>query len=351
MTGGRLDDCVLDYFEKIVFLSFSLKIFLKGGNILDKKERKEADLHIHSKYSDGDCSIEELVRRIKEVGLKAAVLTDHDCNGGTETFLELCKKEGVDSLPGIEITTTDDYSKQEVHILGYGFDVKDMWNNFGNLFRHNCSVRHEHIKNVIDLYTENGESNFYFFHGLESAFYLPTNVSNMYWVNKARALHIKNSEGLSFADAYEKAKIETTKGGKFYYPNENEKSYTPTNEAIEAIGRTGGIAVWAHPAETISRLKKRFGSEKVARRLFEDSLKFFVDEGLAGLEVFSAVNSPEEEIRFLYRCCLKYDLLPFGGSDYHGDKPDEHKPDRWLGRNGVSYEEFLKIEEAISLCQ
>lgn len=314
---------------------------------MDKKERKEVDLHIHSKYSDGDCGVVELVSRIKEVGLKAVVLTDHDCNGGTETFLELCKKEGIDSLPGIEITTTDDYSKQEVHILGYGFDVKDMWNNFDNLFRHNCSVRREHIKNVINLYEENGEFNTCT-HNLESMFYLPTDVSSMYWVNKARALRIKNSEGLSFADAYEKAKDETRRGGKFYYPNEDEKSYIPTNEAIEAIEWAEGIAVWAHPAETISRLKKRFGSEKVARRLFEDSLRSFVDEGLAGLEVFSAFDSNDEEIKFLSQCCLKYNLLPFGGSDYHGDKPDEHKPDRWLGRNGVSYEEFLEIKEQIS---
>lgn len=318
---------------------------------MDKKERKEADFHIHSKYSDGDCSIEELVERIKEVGLEAAVLTDHDCNEGTENFLELCGKEGIDSLSGIEITTTDNYSKQEVHILGYGFDVKDMRKNFNNLFHHNRSVRRQHIKNVIDLYAENGEYNLYFFHGLESAFYLPTDVNSMYWVNKARALHLKNSDGLSFADAYEKAKNETRKGGKFYYPNANEKSYIPTEEAIEAIERTEGIAVWAHPAETISRLKKRFGSEKVARRLFEDSLRIFVDEGLAGLEVFSAFNSTEEEIKFLSQCCSKYDLLPFGGSDYHGDMQDEHKPDRWLGRNGVSYEEFHKIKEAISLCQ
>lgn len=39
---------------------------------------KEADLHIHSHYSDGDCSIEELAQRIKKSKLKAAVLTDHD---------------------------------------------------------------------------------------------------------------------------------------------------------------------------------------------------------------------------------------------------------------------------------
>lgn len=314
---------------------------------MDKIVRKEADMHIHSKYSDGDCSIEELVMRIKKAGLKAAVLTDHDCNGGTEKFLELCEKEEIDSFSGIEITTSDDYSKQEIHILGYGFDVEDLWANFKDYFHYNCSVRRGLIKNVLDLYAEDREFNITDY-DLKSMFDLPTNVSNMYWVNKARAFHIMELNGLNYAVAYEKAKNETRKGGKFYYPNENEKSYIPTNEAIEAIKQTGGIAVWAHPAETISRLKKRFVNEKVARRLFEDSLRFFVDEGLAGLDVFSAFDSTEEEIKFLLDCCSKFSLLILGGSDYHGDKPCEHKSDRWLGRNGVSYDEFLKIKKKIS---
>jgi len=319
---------------------------------LDKIVRKEADLHIHSHYSDGDCSIRELVWRIKKSGLKVAVLTDHDCNEGTEEFLRLCEAEGIDSLSGIEITTTDDLLKQEAHILGYGFDVKDLRGNFYKLFNHNRSIRRELVSNVLNLYAEEGKFKVYpiYPNDLESMFHLPTNanVSSMYWVNKARALQIKKWERLSFADAYEKAKKETRKGGKFYYPNNNEKAYTLTSEAIEAITQTGGIAVWAHPAESINRLK-RFGNEKIARRLFEDTLRSFVDGGLEGLEVFSAFDSTKEEVEFLLECGSKHNLLIFGGSDYHGDKPEEHKPNRWLGKNGVSYEDFNHIKRIIDL--
>lgn len=79
--------------------------------------------------------------------------------------------------------------------------------------------------------------------------------------------------------------------------------------------------------------------------LFENSLKSFVDDGLLGIEVFSSAVSCQEEIKFLLDCCSKYSLLVFGGSDYHGDMPNEHKPDRWIGKNGLSYEEFLDIKK------
>ena len=58
---------------------------------MKKVKLREADLHIHSHFSDGDCSVEELVKRIKRAGLKAAVLTDHDKIDGQELFLKLCK--------------------------------------------------------------------------------------------------------------------------------------------------------------------------------------------------------------------------------------------------------------------
>ena len=58
---------------------------------MKKVKLREADLHIHSHFSDGDCSVEELVKRIKRAGLKVAVLTDHDKIDEQVLFLKLCK--------------------------------------------------------------------------------------------------------------------------------------------------------------------------------------------------------------------------------------------------------------------
>lgn len=313
-------------------------------NELKLKSRKEVDLHMHSNFSDGDCSVKELIRRIKETGLKAAVLTDHDTIGGTGNFLDICEMENIDTLTGIEISAYCDFLKEEIHILGYGFNYCQLRDNYNQLLFRNCSIRRKNIWKILDLYEENGEWNIYS-HNLESMFHLPVNISSMYWLHKARSLHIMKLEGLDFLSAYEKAKKETQKGAKFYYPNEN--NYAPVKEAIGAIRRTGGIAVWAHPAETIKRLKKKIKGENAAKRLFEDALKFFVYNGLGGLEVYSAVDETEAGIDSLLQCASKYGLFISGGSDYHGDKEDEHKPDRWLGKNGISYEVFCKLKSEI----
>lgn len=320
---------------------------------MDKKERKETDLHIHSNYSDGDCSVEELVSRIKGVGLKAAVLTDHDRTEGLIEFIKLCGRD-IDTFAGIEVSASSDDVGMSVHILGYGFDISLLERNCRDILRHNIDLRQKNIKKTISLYQQKLRMIFCFEDLKPLCFFLPAEVQSIYWVIKYRAeclqvLMEQSGQAFDFKEAYKMAEEETTENGICYSPFVGK--YVEYQAVIRGIKSSKGLAVWAHPAETINRLKKRFGSEKVARRLFEDSLKFFVNEGLAGLEVFSAFESTEEEIEFLLGCCSKYNLIILGGSDYHGDMPDEHKPDRWLGRNGVSYQEFLKIKEAISLRQ
>src|SRR4030066_2094113 len=123
-------------------------------------ERKEADLHMHSHYSDGDCNIEELVKRIKEAGLKAAVLTDHDKIDGTRIFLKYCEIENISSSTGVEIATSfaqsPNVESNELHILGYGFNIQKMF-EYGNFLAHNLNQRYEHILAMIDLYSKSGE--------------------------------------------------------------------------------------------------------------------------------------------------------------------------------------------------
>ena len=50
----------------------------------------KADLHVHSHYSDGTCSIEELIQQAKEKGLDCFALTDHDTLQG---IIEYHKKK------------------------------------------------------------------------------------------------------------------------------------------------------------------------------------------------------------------------------------------------------------------
>lgn len=71
------------------------------------------DLHIHSTYSDGDASIEQIVKKAKEVGLKAVAIVDHSiehrfglnerkAKRRQEEIDKYASKYDIDVLSGIE---------------------------------------------------------------------------------------------------------------------------------------------------------------------------------------------------------------------------------------------------------
>jgi hypothetical protein len=63
-----------------------------------------ADLHNHSRASDGDFSPGQLVIRAKELGLGAVAITDHDTLKGIEPGLEAGRQAGIQVIPGVEVS-------------------------------------------------------------------------------------------------------------------------------------------------------------------------------------------------------------------------------------------------------
>ena len=62
-------------------------------------------LHTHTQYSllDGSNKITEYVKRVKELGMNAAAITDHGVMYGVIDFYKECKKEGINPILGCEI--------------------------------------------------------------------------------------------------------------------------------------------------------------------------------------------------------------------------------------------------------
>ena len=62
-------------------------------------------LHVHTEYSllDGSNKIKEYVKRVKELGMDSAAITDHGVMYGVIDFYRACKEEGINPILGCEV--------------------------------------------------------------------------------------------------------------------------------------------------------------------------------------------------------------------------------------------------------
>lgn len=88
------------------------------------------DFHIHSCLSPCaslDMSPAAIVKQAQESGLNALALTDHNCTFNLPVFAEVCAREGMACLYGIEVNVLE-----EAHVLGL-FDCLDSALELGKL--------------------------------------------------------------------------------------------------------------------------------------------------------------------------------------------------------------------------
>lgn len=76
------------------------------------------DLHVHSNCSDGQDSVEAVLRAAVRRGLYGLSITDHDTLGGSQKALKVIREERLDLvlIPGAEVTTS------EGHLLCLGIE-------------------------------------------------------------------------------------------------------------------------------------------------------------------------------------------------------------------------------------
>ena len=74
-----------------------------------------ADMHIHTYYSDGTQSPEDVIAAAEAAGLGLIAVTDHDTMGASGQVKELAAEAGIRAVDGIEISA---YGEVKVHVLG-----------------------------------------------------------------------------------------------------------------------------------------------------------------------------------------------------------------------------------------
>ena len=63
------------------------------------------ELHTHTQHSDGDFTVEELVKAARRRGFSAIACTDHNAFSGVRELKKYTAQQGLAAVPGIEWTT------------------------------------------------------------------------------------------------------------------------------------------------------------------------------------------------------------------------------------------------------
>src|SRR5438445_1274138 len=242
-----------------------------------------ADLHLHTNFSDGTYSPEELVAQAARHRLSAVALTDHDTVEGCARTRAGCEAAGIEFIPGTELTAEQD--ENELHILGYLFDVENP--RFRTEIGRFQAVRQNRIREMVArLNAVNVPLT------PEEVFSL-ANCRSPGRPHVARSL-VKAGFCSSLDEAFERFL-------KKHRPAWVPKFKMSAAEAIDLIHHAGGVAVMAHPG--LNRT--------------DEVIPAMVEAGLDGLECFHTKHSTGMTEHYL-GLAERFNLLVTGGSDCHG---------------------------------
>ncbi len=87
------------------------------------RSQRWVDLHVHTHFSDGSFSPDEVVQCALQNNLAAIGITDHDSIGGIEPAMASARPAHLEIIPGVELTAEG--NNKEIHMLGYYID----WQN------------------------------------------------------------------------------------------------------------------------------------------------------------------------------------------------------------------------------
>jgi predicted metal-dependent phosphoesterase TrpH len=248
------------------------------------------DLHLHTTASDGTLSPTEIVRYAKQKRLEAIAITDHDTVEGVEEALLASKENGIEVVPGIEISA--EYPNGTLHILGYYIDCKDK--TFLEKLAVLQKARSERNPRIARKLQELG---------LDIGYEEVQQEAGTGQVGRPHFAQVLVKKGFvhNIQEAFEKY---LKKGASAY----TDKFRFQVQDAITNILDSGGIPVLSHPFTLNCR------DEQELTVLIER----WMDFGLQGIEVYYSEHNASQT-RLYEKIADQYNLLTTGGSDFHGN--------------------------------
>jgi len=266
-----------------------------------------ADLHMHSTFSDGTDTPQELCNLAGAHNIRVISITDHDTVSGQKALRDEQTPPQIRVIPGIEVSTLVNHKM--IHILGYYIDMFSK-----ELERYICETSEEKTKSTRANFEKACADGIFSFRW-ERVLELNEGQPRISGAQVIKAMKIDEYEapGIGLWDIFHKC---------FWPENDDYISYGSFNgyDAIDIIKSIGGIPVIAHP-----------------KNIRDDSVVIdLIRYGAQGLEVYHPVHDREDSKKYL-QMAEDNGLYISGGSDWHGKNKNEGVP---FGSVGLDHGDY-----------
>jgi hypothetical protein len=257
------------------------------------------DLQSHSRHSDGELDVPELVAAAAAAGVELLALTDHDTVDGIAEAIVAATEHSISLLPATEISAVD-AGYEDLHVLGYGIDHRDE-----RLLERLHGARADRELRAARMAGLLEELGYAIEQGPLEARRAAGKPLGRPHLAAAVLAHPDNAERLeteghsdvsSFIPAY------LIPGAPAYA----RRTRPTVAEAIGWIHDAGGLAFWAHPFWDIAQDDEVLGA-----------LDRYRDAGVDGVECFYVTHDARQTVLLADRA-QELGLLRSASSDYHG---------------------------------
>lgn len=248
------------------------------------------DLHAHTRESDGSDEPKELVEKAVAAGLSAVAITDHDTLTGIRQAQQAADRSGIRLVPGVELSLQWSPGTMHMVVLWLRPEPGPLQDELARLQASRADRNERMVSRLAEL-------------GFDISLEEVLAEAGGGVVGRPHLAAVLVGKGY-FPDP-SAAFTELLGTGRPGYLG--RERLTP-EQAISLAGRSGAVTVLAHP--------HTLGHDRAEE--FAATFERLQAAGLVGVECFYPEYPPEQRLDFA-RETRRFNLVPSGGSDYHGN--------------------------------